>query len=191
MRVIAGKYRSRIIKMPKGLKIRPTKDRIREALFGIIGEHAIEARVLDVFAGSGAFGIEALSRGAKRAVFVDNDIRCIKTIRQNLKDLHIYENNNLILRINAFRAFSMLEERGELFDIVFLDPPYYKDMAKKSLIKLIRHDILHPPCLIIAEHHKNDILPKELDVLTSCRTVCYGDICLSFYKVKSNARKQG
>ena len=96
MRIIAGKYRSRIIKMPKGVKIRPTKDRIREALFSIIGEFIYDAIVLDAFAGSGAFGIEALSRGAKRVVFIDEDKRCvtnkastlvIPAIRAKMKEL--------------------------------------------------------------------------------------------------------
>ncbi len=184
MRVIAGKYRSRIIKMPKGPEIRPTKDRIREALFNIIGDFVRGAAVLDAFAGSGAFGIEALSRGAKRAVFVDNNKRCVETIKKNLKALNVQIKNISIIKMDVFKAFYFLERKKEKFDIVLLDPPYYKDMAKKSLIKLDRHDILTSSCIIAVEHHRNDILPEELDVLTSYRIARYGDICLSFYKAR-------
>jgi 16S rRNA (guanine966-N2)-methyltransferase len=184
MRVIGGEYRSRIIKMPKGARIRPTKDRVREALFNIIGEQVPGAAVLDAFAGSGAFGIEALSRGAKRAVFIDKDRRCIETIKQNLEALNVKIKNISIINTDAFKAFYTLERKKEKFNIILLDPPYYKDMAKKGLIKLDRHDILSPLCVIIAEHHKNDTLPKELDRITSYRIARYGDIYLSFYKTK-------
>jgi len=183
MRVIAGKYRSRIIKMPKGVNVRPTKDRIREALFGIIGEFVCGATVLDAFAGSGAFGIEALSRGAKRVVFLDKDKRCIETIKENLKNLDIKTEAVSIIRMDVFKAFYVLEQKKEKFDIVLFDPPYHKEMAKKSLIKLECHDIVSNYCIIIIEHHKNDALPKELNTITSYRTVRYGDICLTFYKV--------
>lgn len=184
MRVIAGKYRSRIIKMPKGVKVRPTKDRIREALFNIIGESIWGATVLDAFAGSGAFGIEALSRGAKRVVFIDKDKRCIETIKENLKNLGIKEGDVSIIRMDAFRAFYVLEGSHEKFNIVLLDPPYYKDMAKKSLNKLDGRDILTSHCIIVAEHYKDDILPKKLNNITSYRTVGYGDVCLTFYRIR-------
>ena len=190
MRIIAGKYRSRIIKMPKGVKIRPTKDRIREALFSIIGEFIYDAIVLDAFAGSGAFGIEALSRGAKRVVFIDEDKRCVATIKENLKTLGIKDGTVSIIRMDTFKAFYVLEHKKEKFNIILLDPPYYKDMAKKSLIKLNHRDILKLPCIIIAEHHKDDTLPKDFNSISSYRTARYGDIWLSFYKAKDIARKR-
>lgn len=184
MRVIAGKYRSRIIKMPKGSKIRPTKDRVREALFNIIGEVVLGANVLDLFAGSGAFGIEALSRGAKRAVFIDNEESCVRTINENLKNLNVNNKISIVIKLDVFRALNFLEHKKESFNIVLLDPPYYKGMAKKSLIKLDHRDILKTHCIIVAEHHKDDVLSKDLDNITSYHTRCYGDVCLSFYKVK-------
>ncbi len=184
MRIIAGRYKSRIIEMPKGVKIRPTKDRIREALFNIIGEQIPGATVLDAFTGSGAFGIEALSRGAGRVVFVDKDRKCVETIRRNLRALDIDIKNISIIRMDVFKAFHTLERKKEKFNIILLDPPYYKDMAKKSLIKLDQRDILTSSCIIVAEHHKNDILPDKLDRITSYRIARYGDIYLSFYKTK-------
>ncbi len=170
--------------MPKGPKIRPTKDRVREALFGIIGEFVCEATVLDAFAGSGAFGIEALSRGAKRVVFIEKDKRCVDTIRENLKTLGIKDSTASIIKMDVSKAFYVLEHKKEKFNIALLDPPYYKDLAKKSLIKLDRHDILKFPCVIVAEHHRNDILSENLNNITSYRTARYGDICLTFYKAK-------
>ncbi|MEA3305295.1 MAG: 16S rRNA (guanine(966)-N(2))-methyltransferase RsmD [Candidatus Omnitrophota bacterium] len=185
MRIIAGKYRSRIIKMPEGAAgIRPTKDRLREALFNIISGSIPGAAALDAFAGSGAFGIEALSRGAKKIVFIDKEKRCVRTIKDNLKMLDISNGNTAVWKMDAFKAFVMLERKKEKFDVIFLDPPYYKDMAKKSLIILNRHDILKPNCIIIAEHYKKDILPGGLHNITSYRTACYGDIFLTFYKAK-------
>ena len=86
--------------------------------------------------------------------------------------------------MDVFKAFHALERKKEKFNIILLDPPYYKDMAKKSLIKLDQHDILTSSCIIVAEHHKNDILPDELDRITSYRIARYGDIYLSFYKTK-------
>ena len=185
MRIIAGKYKSRTIRMPKGAKVRPTKDRIREALFNMITPYIRGAAVLDTFAGSGAFGIEAVSRGAGHVVFVEKDRRCVDTIRKNLETLGVGPDSTSIIKMDAFRAFDMLGRGGEKFDIILLDPPYYSDMAKKSLIKLNRHDILTSRCIIIAEHHKKDALPEDLDVITTYRKASYGDIRLTFYRLKN------
>ena len=184
MRIIAGKYRSRLIRSPRVEGVRPTKDRIREALFNIITEYIDGANVLDLFAGSGAFGIEAISRGAKSAVFVDDERECIKTIDTNLKELGAEKDKFTILKMDASKAIDKLADNGKKFDIILMDPPYYQDTAKKCLIKLSERDILNPRCIIIAEHHKRDILPQEIGGITSYRTVCYGDIWLTFYRLK-------
>ncbi len=184
MRIVAGKYRSRLIRSPKPEGVRPTKDRIREALFNIIKENVAGAEVLDLFAGSGAFGIEAISRGAKSVVFVDDERECIKTIDDNLKDLGVEKDKFTILKMDVVKAINKLVNDGKKFDIVLMDPPYYKDMVKKCLIKLSERDILNPLCIIIAEHHKRDVLPQEIGGITSYRTARYGDICLTFYRIK-------
>jgi 16S rRNA (guanine(966)-N(2))-methyltransferase RsmD len=186
MRIIAGKYRSRLIRIPRNAEVRPTKDRIREALFDIIKGEVGGAEVLDLFAGSGALGIEAISRGAKSAIFVDDKRECIKTIEENLKALGIPDDNFNIIKMDYVKAIDNLVNDGKKFDIIFLDPPYYGEAAKKCLIKLSERDILKPLCVIIAEHHKRDILPKEMGSITSYRSVCYGDICLTFYKEKDS-----
>lgn len=184
MRIIAGKYRSRLIRSPKAEGVRPTKDRIREALFNIITEYVGSAEVLDMFAASGAFGIEAISRGAESATFIDNEKACIATIEENLKLLGIEDDKTIVLGMDAFKAVDKLCNNGKKFDIILIDPPYYKDMAKKCLIKLGERDILKPRCIIVVEHHKKDILPTSAGNLTSYRTACYGDIWLTFYKLK-------
>jgi 16S rRNA (guanine966-N2)-methyltransferase len=184
MRIIAGKYRSMLIKAPKDAEVRPTKDRIREALFNIIKEHINGAAVLDIFSGSGAFGIESISRGAESAIFVDSEKMCIETIEENLKALGVEAGIAHLIRMDAFKAIDKLYNDGNKFDIILLDPPYYEDMAKKCLIKLGERDILKPRCIIVVEHHKKDILPASTGNITSYRTVRYGDIWLTFYKVK-------
>jgi len=185
VRIIAGKYRSRIIKMPKTTAIRPTKDRIRESLFGILGESVKGKIVLDLFAGSGAFGMEALSRGAKLAIFVEGHARCISAIKENLTALEIETEAYRVLRADVFRAMAALENKKEKFDLVLLDPPYNKDLAKKCLLVINRHDILYPHCIIVAEHHKDDTLPGEVNNIINYRRVCYGEVCLSFFKLKA------
>ncbi|MDP3789817.1 MAG: 16S rRNA (guanine(966)-N(2))-methyltransferase RsmD [Candidatus Omnitrophota bacterium] len=182
MRIIGGKYRSRLIRSPKDAEVRPTKDRIREALFNIITEYIGGADVLDIFAGSGAFGIEAISRGAESAIFVDNEKACVAAIEENLKMLEIESSKAEVIRMDAFKAIDKLCNEGKKFDIILLDPPYYKDIAKKCLIKLGERDILRPRCIIVVEHHKKDILPAETGSITSYRTAHYSDIWLTFYK---------
>lgn len=182
MRIISGKYRSRLIRSPKDAKVRPTKDRIREALFNIIAGQVAGADVLDLFAGSGAFGIEAVSRGAKSVAFVDHEKACIKAIEENLEMLGLDDGTASVLRMDAFKAIDTLCNDGKKFDIILLDPPYYKDIAKKCLIKLGERDILKPHCTIVVEHHKKDILAAESGNITCYRTACYGDIRLAFYR---------
>jgi 16S rRNA (guanine(966)-N(2))-methyltransferase RsmD len=182
MRIIAGKYRSRLIEMPRRPLIRPTKDRVREALFNILGRFVIDATVMDAFAGSGAFGLEALSRGAKKVIFVERDMRCLRAIRTNLSNLSIEKSFFEIMKLDVFDALRVLQKKGIIFSLVLLDPPYHKDIAKKCLIKLDSHDILSQPCIIVAEHHKKDEVPEALNKIIRYRKATYGDVQLSFYK---------
>ncbi len=123
MRVIAGKFRGRKLKSPSGLKTRPTADRVREALFSILGGIVPGSRVLDLFAGTGALGLEALSRGAERAVFVENHVPAAAVIRENIATLGLRERSEVI--VADYRdALRRLGERGESCDLVLADPPY-------------------------------------------------------------------
>jgi len=180
MRIIAGEYRGRTISMPAF--IRPTQDRVREAIFNVIKEVVPGSSVLDLFAGSGAFGIEALSRGAHSVIFVDNNIKCISIIRKNLSFVEDYAGKTQLLKLEAVKAIGRLEKQSRAFDLVFLDPPYSKGLAKNSLIKIGACDILKTPGFVIAEHSKKDELPRETGVLRLFKEKRYGDTAVSFYR---------
>lgn len=179
MRVIAGCAKSRQLKVPKGLKIRPTLDKVKEALFDILGKDAAVDRALDLYAGSGSLGIEAISRGAKCGTFVDNNPKCIKTIKENLASLGFGPKSN-VLRLDASRALRSLGKVGERFGLVFIDPPYGK--AKISLQQVAKSDILSPHCVVVVEHYKKDAVPNEAGPLRMIKASRYGDTVLSFYR---------
>ena len=181
MRIIGGEFRSRLIMMPKGVEIRPTQDKVREATFNILGD--ITGRsVLELFAGSGAFGIEAISRGARYATFVDNNFKCADIIKANLESLKVNDNSYSIIRTSADKALQRLAGEGKRFDIIFLDPPYYKDMAKKCLINIDSYDILSPIGLVLVEHFKKDVLPKDLKTLVFDQERRYGDTIITIFR---------
>jgi 16S rRNA (guanine966-N2)-methyltransferase len=181
MRIVGGVYKSRLISMPKGVEIRPTQDRVREAIFNLLGDMS-GMRVLELFAGSGAIGIEAISRGAAFVTFVDNNFRCVEAVRSNLKSLQIADSRYGIIRANALSVISRLSKSPEKYDILFLDPPYYEGLAKKCLINIDSHDILSPNSTVIAEHFKKDILTTDLKSLVFEQERRYGDTVVSIYR---------
>jgi 16S rRNA (guanine966-N2)-methyltransferase len=177
MRIISGKYKGRPINMPKG--IRPTQGKVRKALFDILGD--IEGlSFLELFAGSGGVGIEALSNGAKEAVFVEKDSICVKRIEGNLSLLGCL--GYRVIGLDALKAIERLYRDKHKFDIIFLDPPYYGDMSKKALQTLSAYDILAPNGFVVTQHFKKDDLPAQLGDLRLFRQAKYGDTILSFYK---------
>lgn len=182
MRVIGGIYRSRLINMPKGIDIRPTQDKVRGAVFNMLGD-INGANVLDLFAGSGAFGIEALSRGASGAVFVDDDARCVKTIEANLRSLEIDPARYNIIKCNGIKAPERLQRAGERFDLIFLDPPYYKDIARNCLINIDACDILTKTCRVVVEHFKKDALDFEAGRLVIEKERLYGDTAITIFRI--------
>lgn len=182
MRIIGGEYRGRILKMPKGVKIRPTQDRVREAMFNIIRAGIPEARVLDLYAGSGAFGIEALSRGAYSTIFVDNNINCIRVIKSNLLILGDSARLSQVVKLDALKSISRFKKENKKFDIIFLDPPYYRKLARNCLIKIDACDILSQHGFAICEHFVKDVMPERIGGLFSFKERKYGDTMLSFYR---------
>ncbi|MBU0605482.1 MAG: 16S rRNA (guanine(966)-N(2))-methyltransferase RsmD [Candidatus Omnitrophica bacterium] len=181
MRIIGGEFKSRVISMPKGVDIRPTQDKVREALFNILGD-ITGRRVLELFGGSGAVGIEAISRGARHTTFVDNNFRCVNTIKANLKSLGVDDKLYDIMRSDALKVFPTLEAKGEKYDIIFFDPPYYRELAKKCLINTDSYDILSPIGLVIVEHFKKDIITTGLKTLVFDRDRRYGDTVITFFQ---------
>ncbi len=180
MRITSGLFKSRIIKAPDA--IRPTLDNVRKAAFDILGEAVIGAKVLDLYAGSGAMGLEALSRGAGSCVFVDNSRASVKAIRENLEALKLSESGEIaVIQGDCLTAIPKFSKAAR-FDLIFLDPPYYKEMAKKSLSLIGNCDILTRIGLVIAEHSKHDELPASAGALKLFRTARYGDTEISFYR---------
>ena len=181
MRIIAGEHRGRIIKMPKGVATRPTQDRVREAIFNVIREKVPEARVLDLYAGSGAFGMEALSRGAQSAIFIDNNINSIKAIKANLSLLGYQAPRAQVFKKDGVKAIEGFKKEGLVFDIIFMDPPYHKGAAKNALIKISACDILAHRGFVVAEHFTKDAMPDEAGRLKLLKRKKYGDTVVSFY----------
>jgi len=181
MRIIGGEYRSRLIEMPKGAEVRPTQDRVREAVFNILGD-VNGKRVLDLYAGSGAFGFEALSRGAIHATFVENNSRCLAAIEANAESLAIPDSRREIIRGSVLSMLFRLQKDGNMYDIIFLDPPYHKDMAKNCLLYIDDYDILTEFGLVVTEHFRKDSLETELNTLERVTERKYGDSLITIYK---------
>jgi 16S rRNA (guanine(966)-N(2))-methyltransferase RsmD len=167
--------------MPKVGGVRPTQDKVRQAVFNMLGGLS-GMRVLDLFAGSGAFGIEALSRGAGHVVFIDDNAKCTGTIRANLGSLGIQSLYYDIITETALSGISRLEKSGKCFDIIFLDPPYHKDLARKSLINIDSCDILAPTGLMVAERSRDDELPEFFETLMPLKEKRYGDTIINIYR---------
>lgn len=181
MRIISGKLKNRIIAMPK--LIRPTSDKVREALFEILKNCIEGSNFLDLYSGSGAIGIEAFSRGAKSVTFVDNNFRCIKVLKDNLQKCGISEVSTIhIYNMEALSSLELFEKKGFSFDIIFLDPPYYKDTAKNTLIAISRCDILPRNAIVILEVYKKENLDEEVGTLRKFRSSRYGDTKLEFFR---------
>lgn len=174
MRIIAGKYRHRLISYPENNpNIRPTKDRIREAIFSVIGN--IEGKIgLDLYAGSGAMGLEALSREAKKIYFNDVDKKAYKVIEDNLKSLAV-PNEDYELSLNSdFMYLDLLKQRGIKFDIVFIDPPYKLGQYDKLLSLLKNEDMLNPSSIIVLEH--NTLVNIDENDYKKIKQYHYGEI---------------
>ena len=188
MRVIAGKYRSRQLRSLRGMDVRPTSDRLLETLVDVLTEGNPDALVgtvwLDLFAGTGAVGIEALSRGAKEAHFVENSGAAVETIRRNLNALGISQGVDVIQH-DLPRALSRLERQGRVVDVVFLDPPYrMKNSFTVSLSSLAESSLISAKSVVIAEHEKQFDPGAEHGALRKFRRLIQGSAALSFYQLQ-------
>ena len=179
MRLTGGLDRGRKLKAPRGLKTRPTGAKVREAVFNILGP-APQADVLDLFAGTGALGIEALSRGALKAVFVERDPRALAALRRNLTELG-FADRALVLGREVQSVLATLAEEGRRFAWVFVDPPYAAGLVEGVLRALGCHG-LAPGGVIIVEHDKRNVPPDECGGLILTDRRYYGDTGLSFYR---------
>ena len=178
MRVITGKARGVQLKTPEGLQTRPTSDRVKEALFSIINFDIPGARVLDLFGGTGQLGIEALSRGAKSATFVDAGEPACRLIRENLKRTKL-ENDGKVIRSDYLDYLNRCREQ---YDIIFLDPPYAEVFLENSLKRIAEIDILQSNGIIVAERPLGKDLPWELEGFTRSKDYKYGKTLLTIYR---------
>lgn len=176
IRVITGIAKGRKLFSPKGLKTRPTTDMVRGALFNVLGNLIIDANIIDLYSGTGALGIEALSRGARNCVFVDNDDECINIIKKNLELTGL---QGIVLKGDAEKVIAKLKD--EKYDIVFADPPYGKDLARNLLSALDKCSILKNFTFVVIQHYKKDVIDEPLN-WKKIQTKKYGDTVLSFYK---------
>jgi 16S rRNA (guanine966-N2)-methyltransferase len=192
MRIIAGKFRSRQLKPIGKLKLRPTSDMLRETLFNILGPGVQNARFLELFAGSGAVGIEALSRGAAWVALVERHSAAIRLIRGNLALLQITEGVG-VFHQEALAGIARLDaEAGAPFDFVFLDPPYTQAEDYLSTLRALEKScLLGESSVLIAEHSKFLALPPAIGRLQQSRTVRQGDAGLTFYRIGPSALPPG
>jgi len=183
MSISSGSARGRVIKPPRGVELRPTEERVRQALFNIIGPALQGARFLDLFCGSGAVGLEALSRGAGFVSFADKESRCLNSAEEHLKAFNLGPENAEFLRAEYASALSRLSGRIPGFDFVFLDPPYESTAGFDALRLLGELDILNhgPNCRVVLEHPSKALAPDTQGKLARLRQYAYGNSTLSFY----------
>lgn len=179
MRVIAGALKGRVLAPVKG-RIRPTAAKVREAIFNILGSAVLEVKVLDLFAGTGALGIEALSRGAREAVFVEEHPEALKVLRRNLESLDLVARSQ-VLPLPVPAALRKLAGAGEPFGLAFLDPPYGGGAAAATLTALGGAALLAPQALVVAEHSRRESVPESCGRLKRRELRRYGDTQVAFY----------
>jgi 16S rRNA (guanine966-N2)-methyltransferase len=191
MRVIAGLYRSRQLKSLNSPHLRPTSDRLRETLFNVLAPKIQGTNFLDLFAGTGAVGIEALSRGAQDVLFVENHAPTAKIIRQNLDSLEIHKGAT-VLQMDSHRALEKLKQRQKAadfyYDFIFLDPPYAAaDEYQRVMNFLSAAPFVNENTIVIAEHTRKFELAEEFGTLERVRVLKQGDAVLSFYRLRAVA----
>lgn len=186
MRVIAGKFRSRQLKSLKGMALRPTSDRLRETLFNVLGDRVAGSFFVDVFAGTGAVGIEAVSRGAREVAFIEKHGPAATLIKRNLDSLQVGQGTQ-VLTVDAVHGLEVLGKshaaNGAGPDIVFLDPPYGNIKDYDRVLSCLGFEaLLHEGSLVVAEHRRNFDLPATVGNLQQVRVLRQGDAVLSFYR---------
>jgi len=185
MRIISGRSKGRVLASPKGQAIRPTSDRVKESIFNILQDKMAGKVVLDLFAGTGNLGIEALSRGAKKAIFVEKERQALRLIQRNLTQFGLEERSE-ILPGEVKRAIGILKQRGECFDLILMDPPYERGLIRKTLMELNSQQICHKDSILVIEHNRREPLPHLMDGWNIIRQRRMGDTVISFLTPQEN-----
>ena len=203
MRVIAGTFKGRRLVAPKGNRlVRPTTDRVKESVFSILRERVVNANFLDLCAGTGSMGIEALSRGAKHVTFLERDPRCIAVIKQNLDACRITTESDAryyLLCGDLLKGIASLRKRAAVFELIYFDPPYGVGSAGSSqrhlalytttLALLAETALLKIGGLLLVEHAKQAVMPDAVGNLHRDRHTRYGDTIVSFYQWENNSQR--
>ncbi len=181
MRVISGSAKGRPLKAVPGNGTRPTTDKVKEAMFSIIGPYFDGGHVLDLFAGTGGLGIEALSRGMEQGVFIDMEYKSIEVIKSNVQSARLTEQAE-IYRNEAGRALKVLQKREAIFDLVFLDPPYRMKNGIELMQEMHERGLLNPGATIVLEFETGHPYPTECQHFIGVRQAEYGDTTLYVYR---------
>lgn len=187
MRIIAGKARGLKLITPKNLEIRPTSDRIKESVFNIIQSSIYDSIIVDIFAGTGNLGIEALSRNAKKVYFIDRNKDSIEIIEQNLAKANFTSQAEVICG-DAITGINRLIEKDVQADVIFMDPPYKKGLGVMALEHIANKKLLNSSGIIVVEHDKIENMPEETGVIILFRRKDYGNTSVSFYKQKEEIK---
>jgi 16S rRNA (guanine966-N2)-methyltransferase len=178
MRIISGTSRGRKLVTPRDQSLRPTSDRVKESIFDILRDDLEGKVVLDLFAGTGNLGIEALSRGARRAIFVEKGRQALRLIQRNLTQVGLEERSEIFPK-DVSRAIGILKQRGECFDLIMMDPPYERGLIQNTLMKLNYNPIYHSDSILVIEHNRREPLPHVLDGWNLVRQRRIGDTMIS------------
>jgi len=189
LRVISGSRRGRKLLTVKGMSTRPTADRMRESLFNILSNRVIGSHILDLFAGTGALGIEALSRGATSAVFIDKEKEALFIIERNLEICRLGEQSK-VLKWNIATNLKCLEGKEPKFDMVFMDPPYDQGLAQKALANLYQSNSVTNGAIVVVEHSPAEPVSENLFGFEMTDQRRYGRTCFSFFHVQLPAEKE-
>jgi 16S rRNA (guanine(966)-N(2))-methyltransferase RsmD len=189
LRVISGRYKGRRLTAVKGQKVRPTSDKLKAAIFNVlysldVTDDMENVSVLDIFAGTGALGIEAISRGAKSCCFIDKDSDAVDVIKKNLASLNADKGHDIIFT-DYKNGLQILGKKGIQFDLIFMDPPYKKNLTFQAINNINIYEVFSRKCVIVAEHSSEEILPDTINEFHKITEKFYGDKVLSFYSLKN------
>jgi 16S rRNA (guanine966-N2)-methyltransferase len=180
LRIAGGELKGRKLSTVKGSLVRPTSEKVREAIFDIMRPVVTDEAFLDLFAGTGGMGIEALSQGVMRAVFIEKNARVISVLRENINNLHL-EDRAQIIPLSVTRGLRLLKMRGEQFRLIFLDPPYHSNLVEKALLELSEAKVVAENGIVIAEHPSNEIVKASYEDLVLDDRRQYGQTLISFF----------
>ncbi|TCO78992.1 16S rRNA (guanine(966)-N(2))-methyltransferase RsmD [Marinisporobacter balticus] len=180
MRVIAGLVKGMKLKSPKGLETRPTTDRVKESIFSMINPYIIDSIILDLFAGTGGLGIEALSRGAQKVYFIDSNKNSIEVIKENVKQAG-FEQESIILFREVQKAIKECSLSENKVDVIFMDPPYLKGFIVPCIHAINTEEILNEEGIIVVEHDLKDLLPDQIGRFIKVKEKKYGNTRITIY----------